>query len=126
MKKSGLADSPFFTPPTPPSVVAVQPGTQADVFIASGTDKKKLSSNVQTFKRTNERMNERTFERTHERSNVQKPAKRQIKRESFDVYEDQVQAIEELQLRRRRERGKHVTKGEVIRDLLDEILSQKK
>lgn len=66
----------------------------------------------------------RTDAQPHERTPAQ--AERLTTRESYDVYEDQAQTIEELRFRWSKERKKHVTKGQVMRELLEEILPTKR
>jgi hypothetical protein len=60
----------------------------------------------------------------HNRTNTQPSRPRT--RETYDVYEDQAQSIQELQLKWGKERHKYITKGQVMRELLDEILPTKK
>ncbi|MBK8025760.1 MAG: hypothetical protein IPK19_31310 [Chloroflexi bacterium] len=73
-------------------------------------------------------MNTRTDEHlnvgTHEQMNTFKaehPA-RPIHRQSYNIHDDQAEAIDALALRWRKERGRHITKGEVVRELLDVAL----
>jgi hypothetical protein len=145
-KKSGLADSPFFRPPSsppPPSQIETQtaptqePPASIPVFTDAqaheGTDTQPHGrtteqtheyTNTQTHVRADEHLHERTDAHLHKRTNAQ--PERRKSRESYDVYEDQVQAIEELALKWRKARGKHITKGQVMRELLDEILPAKR
>jgi hypothetical protein len=81
-------------------------------------------------KRTNEHLYERTDAQTHEHTNAQKEVQvktieRPLTRESFDIYEDQLEAFEQLRLRLKRVRGRHIGKGELMRELLDQILLKK-
>jgi hypothetical protein len=109
MKKSGLADSPFFKKPlTPPD--------QAEEQALAKKASLNVRSNVQAFKRSDVQMNER--------SSVQ--LGRRVIRHSYDIYQDQAEAIDELVVKQRRERGKYVTKGEVMRELLDEAFTRRK
>jgi hypothetical protein len=122
MKKSGLADSPFFALATPPSSLPETKVVQ-DLYERTNAQTRK-STDAQIHERTHERMPERTKTQMHKRPNAQTAQK--LTRESFDIYEDQAQAIEEMRLRLRRERGRHVTKGEVMRELLATALAAKK
>ena len=76
MKKSGLADSPFFTPPSP--VVPPQEAASEKVSAAKS-----------------ERNNERTIFRSEKRT-VSLPMKRRKRRYSFELYEDQITQIKRL------------------------------
>jgi len=112
MKKSGLADSPFFSKPAPLSPVSEQVVIH-EIPVVPSQD---------VFKRTDAQ--------THEHTNAQKQAdakviERPLTRESFDIYEDQLEAFEQLRLRLKRERGRHIGKGELMRELLDSILLKK-
>ena len=64
-----------------------------------------------------ERLNAHTNEHLHERTTVQ--GYRSIVRRSFDVFHDQSQWIDMLALQRQSGRGSHVTKGEVVREVID-------
>ncbi len=111
MKKSGLADSPFFTAPTPRKVEGAPKGTE--IFPNNHTDER---MNV----RTNEQMNERPSER----SNVQDY--RTIIRKSYDIFVDQATMIDEWAIKQQRKAGKHITKGEVMREIIDFFFQKKK
>ena len=139
MKKSGLADSPFFTKPTPFSPASLQDnGMAAHVSVQPQEVFKRTDAqapehtNAQTRNGTDEHLNERADAQPHKRTTAQirntstNPAPRQTTRESFDIYEDQLQSFEELRLRLKKQRGKHITKGELMRELLEEILPSKK
>ena len=153
MKRSGLADSPFFAP-TPSGEVFRSPSTPPSPadhirrLYNKPVEHLNERSSEQVNRRTNEQMNERpaeqmnirsdeqvnkrTPEQTNERTSEQtKPAEkpsapeRPIHRQSYDLYDDQAEAIEALCLKWRKERGRHITKGEAIRELLDAILPSK-
>lgn len=130
MKKSGLADSPFFAiAPSPPPIQPVheekplRPGVQENILPER--------SPVQPFTRSVERLNERPTEPMNGRSSVQvneRPAEhpgRPIFRQSYDIFRDQADAIEELRMRWSKQRRKYITKGQVVRELLDDILTTK-
>jgi hypothetical protein len=138
MKKSGLADSPFFRAPLPtesPSEGGNSPPPSATipVFIDAQTHAR---TNAQPHDHTPAQMHERTTTQLHGRSDAQihnrtnaqphentsTQPERPRTRESYDIYEDQDQAIEALRLEWSKARKKHITKGQVMRELLDEIL----
>lgn len=129
MKKSGLADSPFFAH-SPPSNQEAQPAmpVPSQPLFHRSDEQTHERTDEQTPKRTPEQVNIRTDEhlsvRTDEQTNKrtdEHPA-RIISRQSYNIYDDQAEAIEILQLRRRKERGRHITKGEIMRELLDKAL----
>ena len=80
-----------------------------------------------TEKQKPEQTNERTFKQTsvqtNERSNEQdyKPTKRA----SFDIYFEQEIAIDDLVNKKKSELGRHVKKGEVMREIINFYFSQK-
>jgi len=99
-KKSGLADSPFFTSPT----VVV---------------KEKVEANTRTPVRTPERVNTRTPERTNTRT-----GERKIIRHSFNIYQDQLEALRRLIARKTLE-GEQVNLSDLMREAIDSFLNQK-
>jgi hypothetical protein len=84
------------------------------------------------LERTNTQMNERAPAQTHKNTDAQLHNRtgtqtiRSTTRESFDIYLDQAETIETLRIRWKRERKKHITKGEVMRELLEEVLAKKR
>jgi hypothetical protein len=74
------------------------------------------NTNVQTHNRSTEQM--------HERSDEQDL--RSITRASFDVYEDQVEKMEVLLIKRKKTLKRRVTKGEVMREIIDFYFTKKK
>jgi hypothetical protein len=137
MKRSGLADSPFFaptpsgevfrSPPAPPSPVdhiRRLYNKPVEHLNERTVEHLNVRSDEQMNKRTPEHLNERTAEQPQAVEKPQKP-ERPIHRQSFDLYDDQAQAIDALCLKWRKERGHHITKGEAIRELLDAILPSK-
>lgn len=147
MKKSGLADSPFFvtstsrevyrpasTPPSPMEHVRnlyqkppEQMNNRTVEPVNEGTPEQ---MNTHADERLNERsdvqVNSRTGEPVEVKESAEKKPERPIHRQSYDLYDDQAEAIEALCLKWRKERGRHITKGEAMRELLDEILAFKK
>lgn len=128
-KKSGLADSPFFRQPsiaippteTPAAAIvsvfsSVQANERSDEPLHNRTTEQ---VNSRSSEQLNERPNERTVKRTNERF------ERAIFRKSYDIFEDQAEAIDDLAYRWTKERKKHITKGQVLRELLNEILPKK-
>lgn len=147
MKKSGLADSPFFVTPTSREVfrpASSPPSPMEHIRHLYQKPPEHLNSRTveQMNKRPSEQMNIRADERMNERSDVQvnsrtteqvqikdsdeRKPERSIHRQSYDLYDDQAEAIEALCLKWRKERGRHIKKGEAMRELLDEILPTKK
>lgn len=135
MKKSGLADSPFFTlsnheevvqtPPPLPQPVYERPTVQPNERTDAQTN---ASTIVQVSVRPDERTNDSTNERQHERTIAPSPLpqERPYHRYTYDIFDDQAEAIDDLTFRWRKEKGKHVTKGFVMRTLLDEALKHQK
>ena len=99
-KKSGLADSPFFNPP----VIAEAPVVEA---------------NTRTPVRTSERLNTRTPVRTNTRT-----GERKIIRHSFNIYQDQLEALRRLIARKTLE-GEQVNHSHLTREAIDSVLNQK-
>jgi hypothetical protein len=149
MKKSGLADSPFFTPPSP-NAEAVAPSRSQDIkplYNRSGEQPHGRTSE-QTHRRTDEPLNKRTDaqvnegtgeqanNRTDEQASVradEQVNKRTdedtsglISRQSYNIFDAQAEAIELLALRWRKQRGRHITKSEVVRELLGKALDLEK
>jgi hypothetical protein len=154
MKKSGLADSPFFRPSplskpilaesTPvktlepiPAQIDTQPHERTDAQLHESTSAQlhnhtdtqlRNRTDTQPHTYTDAHMNggtdaqsrNRTSTQSHERTLAQ--LERLRTRESYDIFEDQAQTIEELRLKWSKTRKKHITKGQVMRELLDEIL----
>ena len=65
--------------------------------------------------RTDARTGARTDERTNERPKV---------RHSFDVYRDQLDALQEIQLLRKRRSGRRPTIGELVQQALDRFIAE--
>lgn len=125
-KVSGLADSPFFSLPTPPSTETdKKPTIEKTVYMNGRTDEQTNTRTVEQMNvRTNERLNERTVEQTNERSTVQDY--RPIARKSYDIYIDQAEMIDEWAIKQQRKLGRHVTKGEVMREIIEFFFQKKK
>lgn len=104
MKKSGLADSPFFTTPSP-----------AAMSRAAG------SENVPAPK--TERNNERTLFRSENRT-VELPIKRRTKRYSFEFYEDQLVKLKKLKYQADMA-GDRLTLSDIARQAFDRYLQDK-
>lgn len=84
----------------------------------SGKSKKRLSeSKKETTQRTNERSNVPTFERTKQRSKI---------RHTFDIYEDQLYSLKEIQLRKERESGEKVLLGGLVQRALDKLIESER
>ncbi len=127
MKATGLADSPFFAAVAPPPTTARPETPQAPPahpVYERGNPPSHKGTDAQPHARTSAQMHVRAPVQPHKRTSSR--SGRALTRESYDVYRDQAEALEELRLRWRRERGRHITKGEVMRVLLDEILAMKR
>jgi hypothetical protein len=108
MKKSGLADSPFFEKP---KTREVKHPNKLNKRVSEQTNER---SNVQVYGGSDVQMNKHT--------NVQ--GYRSVVRRSYDIYLDQVDKIDEQAIKSRRLRGKNVTKGEVMREIIDYFFKQ--
>jgi hypothetical protein len=102
MKKTGLADSPFFSP-TPP--------------------KRDEQANDRTGERISERSQNRTDFRTEKRTD-DLPAKRRTKRYSFEFYDDQLIKLKHLKYQAEIE-GKSISLSEIVRQALDSYLKDR-
>jgi hypothetical protein len=100
MRKSGLADSPFFTPLSSPM--------QAE------------NSGLQKSERPSERTEKRTVYRAENRSESL-PTKRRTKRYSFEFYQDQLDTLKRLKARCAQS-GEQITLSEIVRHALDRYL----
>jgi hypothetical protein len=84
-----------------------------------------LHSNESRLKDADEPMSEPTNTQTSERANerMSEPTKahgyRIVRRLNADLFLDQLDFIEEWARKQRRKSGKHVTKGEVLREMVD-------
>ena len=146
-RKSGLADSPFFHPaPLPASppqaetapVNSVQPEPPSvPVYIDAQAHERTVAplnsrTDAPLHERTDTQTRNRSTAQAHEHTSTQLNSStdaqptRPRSRETYDVYEDQAQAIHELQLKWSKERRKYITKGQVMRELLDAVLPTKK
>ena len=125
MKRSGLADSPFFKAPeledTSPSLKPeggnVKISTEEDLRSASPTPEKMGTPAMQGQTYEIQAQN-RTNDRTNERSNVKFNKPKRVKiRHTFDIYKDQLISLQVIQLekvkrgRKKPKLGKMVSKG---------------
>src|SRR5688500_18310378 len=142
MKKSGLADSPFFAPTQPKSELATPPSSLepekpiveenvisvpdsptpekidtaiSQVQIAESQDQKR------SFDRTFERPNERSNERFNERPPKQK---REKIRHTFDIYRDQLVALQIIQLEKFQAGKKKPKLGKMVAEGIDLFIKQ--
>jgi hypothetical protein len=99
MKRSGLADSPFFTaaPHTP----------EQPIYMAN--------------ERKSERTDLRSEIRTENRSEAL-PQKRRTKRYSFEFYDDQILKLKQLKYKTEMT-GQNVTLSDIVRYALDQYLN---
>jgi len=116
MKKTGLADSPFFQH-SPPLTV----GSAQQVIHPPETERKTVRKSERVNTRSPERPNEKPNDRTDNRSEKRTPdvpTKRLTKRYSFEFYEDQVTQLKQLKYRAEL-RGESTTLSAIVRHALD-------
>jgi hypothetical protein len=101
MKKSGLADSPFFTPPSSVTV-------------------SRVAGSENVFPPPSERNSERTLFRSENRT-VDLPIKRRTKRYSFEFYEDQLTKLKKLKYQADIS-GESLSLSDMVRQALDRYL----
>lgn len=99
-KKSGLADSPFFANPPSTRIEAIS------------------EVNTRTPERTPERANVRTPERRNTRT-----GERKIIRHSFNIYQDQLEALKRL-VARKTLQSETASLSDLVRDALDTFLNK--
>lgn len=110
MKKSGLADSPFFQSPSPPSAEVPRVSSQA-IYEAP------------------ERPNERTSERPVRVDDPVRPVRservtrREIKRHSFEFYRDQIDRLQEVKIGYMR-MGEMKSMSAIVREAIDDYLKR--
>lgn len=116
MKKSGLADSPFFQKPLvvgPTTAQNTEPTSpQLVPVFQTPTTSERL------FNRSDEQVNENENVQLNERSKAPTP-ERPIARKSYDVYIDQDVDIDRLRIVMSQKRRTFVSKGLVIQTALD-------
>ena len=138
MKKSGLADSPFFLTPqpenearTPPSIpepeksiIEKNVGTVTDSPSLEKIDTTNFQVQMeesQIQKRSDERTVERTINRSPERTF--KPKREKI-RHTFDIYKDQLIDLQVIQLEKVQAGKKKPKLGKMVSDGIDLFLKQ--
>ena len=138
MKKSGLADSPFFVSIEPKNQVTTTPSVQEpgksliekneSTIPHSPTlekiDTTKLQAqneNNQDQKRSNDRTTERSNERFNERPFKQK---REKIRHTFDIYKDQLISLQMIQLEKVQAGKRKPKLGRMVADGIDLFIKQ--
>ncbi len=106
-KKSGLADSPFFTPPA----------------VDSHPVKTSSAPNDRTVDAT-ERPNGRTVYSSERPNDRTVSSERKTVRHSFEFYADQIQAIRKLRAQKELA-GEPVSLSEMVRDAVDRYLDSR-
>ena len=141
MKKSGLADSPFFvtslpqnTAPASPLPEPEKPAEQSNLSTlphSQSTEKSiRTLSQVQTEENQDQkRSDERTFERPNERSNErlnERPSKRKREkiRHTFDIFRDQLVALQMIQLEKFQAGKKKPKLGKMVAEGIDLFIKQ--
>src|SRR5688500_17612954 len=138
MSKSGLADSPFFAPTqpkvepiTPPSVQ--EPEKSKVEKIASPPPDSPTLENIETTNtqapgqelQDQKRTNDRTFERPNERLNERPPKQKREKiRHTFDIYRDQLVALQMIQLEKFQAGRKKPKLGKMVAEGIDLFIKQ--
>jgi hypothetical protein len=142
MSKSGLADSPFFAPTQPKNEIATPPSSLEP-------EKLKVEDNVnpvhhsptpgkidtvvsqaqiaenQDQKRSFDRTFERTDERYNERLNERPPKQKREKiRHTFDIYRDQLVALQTIQLEKFQAGKKKPKLGKMVAEGIDLFIKQ--
>jgi hypothetical protein len=142
MKKSGLADSPFFVTNQPhhdvssslsspvPEKLGIEKNETALPHPPSMEDKESTvvqvqSENIQDQKRSDERTFERPNERSNERLN-ERPhkQKREKIRHTFDIYRDQLVALQMIQLEKFQAGKKKPKLGKMVAEGIDLFIRQ--
>ena len=142
MSKSGLADSPFFAP-APPKVEPITPPSQPKpehsiiknnegllsdsptLEKIDGTNTQAQNENIQDQKRSDERTFERPNERSNERSNARPiKVKREKIRHTFDIYRDQLVALQMIQLVKFQAGKKKPKLGKMVAEGIDLFIKQ--
>jgi hypothetical protein len=139
-KKSGLADSPFFEPfqpkveaPTPPMAEPDKVIVEKDNPLANSPSYEKSSTPLpqaqkeeyQDQKRSKERTFERPNERSNERLNERSVKKKREKiRHTFDIYRDQLVALQMIQLEKFQAGKKKPKLGKMVAEGIDLFIKQ--
>lgn len=116
MKKSGLADSPFFAPSITAKSVTLSSAPAVEHVIVPEQANTRTGERVDA--RTPEQVNARTGERPNGRT-----GERVIKRQSYNVYEDQHRQLQQLEASRALS-GHPLPISVMVRQALDEYLSK--
>jgi len=138
MKKSGLADSPFFVSLEPKNEIVTPPSIQKpdkslvekneSTIPASPTLEKLDTANTQAENENNQdqkRSNERTFETPNERLNERTvKQKRERIRHTFDIYRDQLISLQMIQLEKVQAGKKKPKLGKMVSDGIDLFIKQ--
>lgn len=64
-------------------------------------------------------------QRTSEQTNV-RPKERTKTRHSFDVFEDQLLSLKEIQLQREKESGEKTLLGDLVQEALDRLIAEER
>jgi len=142
MKKSGLADSPFFTSPEPKNEVVTPPSLKEPENLAveknasnipdsptpsttATTHTQAQNESIQDQKRSNERTFERSNERSIERLNERPPKlKREKVRHTFDIYKDQLIELQRIQWEKVQAGKKKPKLGKMVSEGIDLYIKQ--
>lgn len=140
MKKSGLADSPFFAPHPEHAAHASVPVSPADRIRTLYQPRHPASTEIQPLsEQANARTDEQVHGRTHEHTNVRtgervnartpehtnaRTGEREITRQSYNVYTDQHMALKRLEAQASLNGSKPRTISEMVREAIGDFLSK--
>ena len=110
MKKSGLADSPFFSASPPPTPVQPPAVTQEPQQIERNSERKSERTDIRSDKRTENRT-------------VSLPTRRSTRRYSFEFYEDQIVTLKRLKYEAEMA-GERLSLSDIVREALEQYLSK--
>ncbi len=106
-------------------LVETETGLDQELF-RKPQDKRGQPAHNQKYESINqsERSNERTNERSDDQINRTVPP-RKIIRQSFDLFEDQMDCLYDIQLKEKKRTGKKPTIGELAREAFDDLVKKK-
>jgi hypothetical protein len=124
MKKSGLADSPFFTPHPEHAAHSSVPVSHADRIHTLYQPQHPVSTEIQPFpEQANARTGEQVNGRTPEQPNT-RTSEREITRQSYNVYTDQHMALKRLEAQASLNGSKPRTISEMVREAISDFLQK--
>lgn len=88
------------------------------------TERPKVKTTKRAFHRMIERPNDRTVKVSKGRTTILPGEVRRKVRHSFDIFEDQVLPLKEIQLARQRESGNKCLLGDLVQEALDMFIAE--